>query len=112
VLLSTVFCPAGSASVELVDRIDHSDDVFDGRLRLNVVNGVEDEAAAGGEDLTAAQHLLADLCRRSEGQYVLRVYAAAPEDNALAEVCLQLGRVHAGGRALHGVQNVDTGFNE
>ena len=32
-------------TVEFVNGVEHRNDVFDGRLRLDVVDGVEDEAA-------------------------------------------------------------------
>ena len=55
-------------SVEFVHRVDHGDDVFDGRLRLHIVNRVEDEAAARREDFAPAQNLLPNFGRGPEGQ--------------------------------------------
>ena len=55
------------------------------RVGLHVVDGVEDEAAAVAEDLDPLAHLAADLVRRAEGQRLLRVDAAAPEGEPLAE---------------------------
>ena len=63
---------------------------FHGRLGLHVVDRIEDESASRREDLASAQHLLADLCRRSEGENLLRVHAAAPEHDLFAECCFQL----------------------
>jgi hypothetical protein len=37
-----------------------------------------------GKDFTAAQNLFADLCRRAEGQRLLRIHAPAPEHDPVA----------------------------
>ena len=47
--------------------------------------GVEDEAAAAAEDLDPLADLAADLVGRAEGQRLLRVDAAAPERDPVAE---------------------------
>jgi len=48
--------------------------------------GVEDEPAAGGEDAEAFFHFRADLVRCAEGQGLLGVNAAAPEDELVTEL--------------------------
>jgi hypothetical protein len=47
--------------------IDHGDDIFDRRPRLDVMNRVKNEPPARREDLAPAQNLFADFSRRSEG---------------------------------------------
>src|SRR5450755_1164315 len=99
-------------SVKLMDGIKHGDDVGHGRAGLQVMNCIEDEAAAGGEDFAAAQDFVANLLRGAEGERFLGIDAAAPEDQARAVLLLERGGVHAGGRALDGIDNVETGFDE
>src|SRR5436305_1153431 len=84
-----------ACAAELVYRFQHGDDVSDRCLRLDVMNGVEDETAAFGKHLAALQNLSANLFRRAEGQHLLRVHASAPEHDAVAITFLQVPRVHA-----------------
>ena len=80
-------------SIEFADGLDHGDEIGNGRLRLDVVDGVEDEAAALREDLAAPQHLLADLGGGSERRTFCVSTPAAPEDDAVAVFFLEeLGR--------------------
>jgi len=65
-----------------------------------------------GQDLTTAENLLTNFSRGSEGQYLLRIDSAAPEDQAITIDGLELLGLHAGGRALHGVEDVKPGLNE
>src|ERR1017187_4804930 len=81
-------------SVELMDGIQHGDDVLHGRAGLQVVNRVEHEPPAGREDLAAAQDFLAHLARRTERQGLLGIHAPAPEHQARAVLPLQLARLH------------------
>jgi hypothetical protein len=92
--------------------VDHGDDVLCRRLGLDVVDGIEDEAAVGREDLASTQDLFADLRWCSEGQHVLCVYASAPEDDAIAELPFELLGLHARGGTLDRVEDVDAGFDE
>ena len=56
---------------------------------------------------------LADLAGRAERQHLLRVDAAAPErDAARRKSFLSCSGLHAGGRALHGVEDVEAGLDE
>ena len=84
----------------------------DGGVGLDVVDGVEDEAAVRREDLATLQDLAPDLLRRAEGQRLLRVHAAAPEDEPVAVALLERRRVHARGRALHRVEDVEARVDE
>ena len=63
---------------------------------------LEDEAAAGAEDLICAARARGPL-RRARRQDIVRVAAAAPEGSDPPEVALQAGRVHA-------VQEICTGL--
>src|ERR1039458_8086189 len=79
-------------SVELMDGIQHGDDVLHGRAGLQVVNPVKHYPPAGREDLPAAQDFLAHQTRRTERQGLLGIHAPAPEPQARA--VLQIGRAH------------------
>ena len=68
--------------------LEHGDDVRDGDVGLDVVDGVEDEPAVPAEDLAALEDLGPDLLGRPEGQGLLGVDAAAPEDDVPAELLL------------------------
>ncbi len=57
-------------------------------------------------------HLVAHLLRAAERQRLLRVHAAAPEHEPAAESPLQLGRVHPARRALHRVEDVESGLDD
>ncbi len=58
--------------------------ILHGRAGLQIVNRIKHEAPARCEDLTAAQHFLAHLLRRAEGQGLLRVHAPTPKDQPRA----------------------------
>ena len=64
----------------------HRQQILDRRLRLDVVDCVEDVAAARPKDADALRHLGAHLVGRAIGQRVLRIDAAAPEDDTLAKL--------------------------
>ena len=66
-----------------------------------------------GEKMAAAlQNLAAHLRGRAERQHLLRVDAAAPERQPVAILRLQLRGVHARGRALHRVEDIEAGLDE
>src|SRR5579859_4645159 len=99
-------------TVEFVDGIEHGDDVFDRGSGLHVMNRIEDKTAPGGEDFATAQDLFADFGRGAEGENFLGVDSAAPENELLPECGLELLRLHAGGGALHGVDDVNSDFDK
>src|ERR1017187_1818740 len=99
-------------SVELMDGIQHGDDVLHGRAGLQVVNRVEHEPPAGREDLAAAQDFLAHLARRTERQGLLGIHAPPPEHQARAVLPLQLARLHPRRCTLHRIDNVDPGLDK
>ena len=86
--------------------------VFRGRGALDVVDRVEHEAAALVEDVDPLADLVVHLLRRAEGNRLLRVNPAAPEDHVPAEFFLQPHGIHFGGRALDRIQDVKAGFDE
>src|SRR5581483_2212195 len=88
------------------------DDVLDRHAGLQVVDRAEHEAAAGPEDAHALPDLRAHLLGRAEREHGLRLDAAAPEGDAVAEGSLQLGRVHLRRRRLHRVEDVEAGLDE
>src|ERR1019366_4095175 len=79
---------------------------------LDVVDGVEHEPPAGGDDVDPLPALPVDLLGGAEGQGVLRVDAAAPEGDVAAELLLEPRRIHLGGGALHRVEDVEAGGYE
>ena len=98
--------------IELVYRIEPGDDVLDRSPRLHVMNRIEDESSAGREDFAPAQDLFPHFGRCSEGKNLLRIDSSTPEDQLVAKVRLQLLGVHAGRRALNGIEDVDPCFDE
>src|SRR5271157_3672333 len=92
--------------------VEHGNDIFYRRPRLDVVNRVKDESPARREDFTPAQDLFPDLCRRSKGQNPLRIHSSAPEDDLISKIRLQLLGLHSRSGALHGIENVETGLDQ
>src|SRR5208283_137593 len=99
-------------AIELVHGVEHRHDVLHGRARLHIMNRTKHKTAMLGEDFAALQHLLANLRRGAEGEDLLRVHAAAPEDNAAAVALLQMLGFHSGCRALHRIQDVDAALDK
>ena len=69
-----------------------------------MVGGPKDEPAAAADRVEAKADLVVDILRGHEGQRVLLVHAA-PEEEAVAILALQPGRVHTG--RLDRVEDVD-----
>ena len=99
-------------SAELVGRVEHGKDVFRRDVGLDVVDLVEHVTAVGAEGRDPLLDVLADFLRRGTAQDGLGIAAAAPEDQAVAELALEPGRLHVGGRGLHRVENVDPRLDE
>ena len=99
-------------SPEFFHRLEQRQQVVYWRFGDDVVDGVEDEAAAFTEDADTLLDLGADLFRCAERQCLLRVHAATPEGDLLAVLALQLARIHAGGGALHGVEDVEASLDD
>jgi len=62
---------------------------FDGGLRLNAVNRVEDEPSAGRENLAPAKKPAPGSPRGFRRANMLSIHASAPKDYLIAEVGLQ-----------------------
>ena len=90
----------------------HRHDVLRRDVGLDVVHGVEDEAAARRQRVDVAPHVVAHLLRRAVRQHVLGVDPAAPEDDVLAEIALELDRVHSRRPDVHRVQDVHADLDE
>jgi len=78
-----------SAQSPSPDRLEQGEHVFRRCLGLDVVDGVEDKSAAPAEHGDALGNLPPHLVRRAEGQRLLRVHAAAPEDKLVAVAILE-----------------------
>src|ERR1017187_4269423 len=78
----------------------------------NCEGSVKNEAPVFVKGFAPPQHLLPHLVRRAKRQNLLGVHAAAPENHLPAIFLLQGFRFHAGGRALHGVENIEAGLHE
>jgi len=63
-------------SVKLFDGVEHGHDVADRDIGLDVMDGIENEAAALAERFAPMQDLSPDLSRRPEGERLLRIHAA------------------------------------
>ena len=72
----------------------------------------EDEAAACAEDFHAFADFPVDFVGRAEGQGLLRVRAAAPEDEVAPELALQAARLHPARRGLHGVDRIHADLDQ
>ena len=91
---------------KLLKRFEHCYDIFGGGTGLDIVDSVEDVAAVFAEDMTAFLDLLFYFCGRTEGEKLLSIDTAAPENNILAVLLLQCCGIHTGSGALNGVKNV------
>lgn len=65
-------CYRVGSAIEFVNRVEHRDDIFHRRARLHIVNRIEYESAAAGENATTLQnrrereqHLEDPLCHIS-----------------------------------------------
>jgi len=72
----------------------------------------EDESVLLVEYLQAFSHLPPDLVGRPEGQGLLRIDAAAPEDDSAAVLVDEALRVHSRGGSLDGIEHVEAGIYE
>ena len=84
---------------------------------LHVVDGIEDERLRAGANISQRRSTSSrTCCGRPNGSVFLRIYASSPKDHARAISVFQTRRIHAGGRALHRVDDVkaclDKGFHE
>src|ERR1035441_5428353 len=91
---------SAAINAELPQRLPHGHDVLGGHVGLDVVDGVEDESAAGSQVVDAPFYLVAHFLRGAVRQHALRVHAPAIEREVLAEVLLELLRIHASGAHL------------
>jgi len=91
---------------------EHCQEVFGGGVALDVVDGVEDEAVFLAEDFHSLGDLRADFVGGAEGQCLLGIDAAAPEDDAAAEGFDEMLRVHSPRRRLDRIENVITGLDK
>src|ERR1051325_1800155 len=101
----------GSAK-SLPQRLEHRDRVDHRCFCLNVMYEAENVAAARCEDLTTPQYLLPNFLRSAEWEHSLGIDAAAPEYDAVTVGSFQRFGIHPGSRALHRVQDVESGFYE
>lgn len=94
--------------VVLMYSMESRPDVFSAGVTDDVVDGVEDVAAALGQNIQTLGDLCCDFLWGAIGQHVLRVYAAAPEYQLVAVLLFEHVRVHALGGQLHGVDDIHT----
>lgn len=74
--------------VVLMYGVEGCPDVFSAGVSDDVVDGVEDVAAALGQNIQTLGDLCCDFLRGAVGQHILRVYAAAPEYQLVAVLFL------------------------
>ena len=83
-------------------RLVHRDDVFHGRVDLNVgVRGSQDVAAIAAEDVDQPFHLVGDALRRPAAEHPLKIDSPI-ETEVLAEVSLQARGFHPRARVWTG----------
>jgi len=95
-----------------LNRLEHGEDIFDGRLGLDVVDRAEDKPPSPAKNLDPFLNLASDFFRSPKGKGLLGIDAASPEGHAIPESSLQFYWIHLGRRALDRVQNVEAGFDE
>ena len=78
-----------------VHGIDHGNDIVHWRLRLHIMNGIENKSSAWREYFTSAENLLTDFSRIPKRKDFLRINSSPPENEAVPKVCFQLRRLHA-----------------
>ena len=66
--------------------VEHGDDILRRHAGLDVVDAVEDVAAAGFEDVEILADVLFNFLRAGKTKHVLRVDAAAPEDQGVSKL--------------------------
>ena len=93
-------------------RVEHGDDIFNGRTRLNIVDGIKDKTAARRENFAALQYFFADFSGRTKRKRLLSVNAAAPKSDAVAKALFEFLSIHVGRGALHRVVDVKPAFDE
>ena len=98
--------------VVLPQGIEHRDDVLRRDVGQDVVDLLEDKAAAAVQDLDLPADVLPDVVPRGLREHEPRVAAAAPEGDLVAEVGLQPRRVHAGTGDLHRIHRVEAGLDQ
>src|SRR5208283_5378009 len=96
----------------LAQGLEEGLEVLDGRVALEVVYRVEDEAAPGVEKRNPLPRFSIDLVGRAEGHRFLSVHPAAPEDEVFAELTFEAGGIHLGGGALDRVEDIKSGVDE
>src|SRR5271157_4223187 len=93
-------------------RVEHRDDVLGGDIGHDVMDLLEDEPAAWGEDFHLLSDMRADLLGCAVGQDFPGVAAATPESQVLAELALQLRGVHPAAGDLDRVDGVEPRLDE
>ncbi len=99
-------------AVEFVEGVEHGDNVLRGNVGHEVVDRVEDVAAAGGEDLQTVQHVPAYLRRGGVVEDGAGVRAGTPEGDLRTEFALEGGGIHIGAVGLYRVDNVIADLDE
>src|SRR5262245_53726791 len=93
-------------------RFEHDDDVFNGHIPLNVVNGVEDKSADRHQIVKPALYILTYLLGSAGTQNTLGINAAAPEGDVFAEFTFELRGIHAICTDLHRVDDVTANLDQ
>ena len=96
----------------LLKRLPHRHDVFGRHFGLDVVDRVEDESTAGHERLDVAADVPANFVRGAVREDRLGLDPTAPEGDVAAEIPLQRRRLHALGRHVDRVEDVDAHVDE
>ena len=89
-------------------RLVQCEKVLYGRLRLDVVDRIEDKAAAASEDFDPFAHFATHLVRSPKRKRLLGIDAPAPECKTITEPVLEHLRVHSGSRTLDRVQDIES----
>ena len=108
--------PAGAAVDGILavamGRLKHGHDVGRGDVGLDVVDGVEDKAAPGRQVARCGGGLPPAPRRAGQVQAPAACRSRRPRTIGSAKLLLQLGRVHARGRHLHGIEDVNADLDQ
>ena len=93
-------------------RIESGDDIFGGHKGLDIVDGGEDEPTTRRQIINTPLNLVAYLVRCTEREHPLGIDAATPEDDIITVGSLQSFGIHAFGRDLHRINDVEAQVDE
>ena len=96
--------------VSISDCPEDCKDVFSRYVALDIMYGVENEAAVRCEYFNSLTDLVINLIGRAEWKCFLCVNTATPEDNIFSEFFFEGCGVHIRSGTLNGIQDIEAGI--